>query len=187
MTFTATSGSEAGRGRAWFIGFGVVLVILGILALFNAGDATLAVTIFVGWLLVIAGIANIVGALMTSAGLGWRVVQALLGVLYVLAGVNVVFDPMSGAIALTIVFGALLIADGILRIVAAVMDRGRDVVWIVLLGIVNILLGLWLWTGIPFSALAIGIYVGIQLLVAGTAWLVAGFMIGSGTEQPAGA
>ena len=57
----------------------------------------------------------------------------------------------------------------------------------ILLGVLNILLGIWLWTGIPLSGIAIGIFVGLQLLVAGMAWIIAGFMGGSGSEQPAAA
>ena len=45
----------------------------------------------------------------------------------------------------------------------------------ILLGILNILLGLWIWTGIPVSGVVIGLFVGIELIIAGTAWLVAGF------------
>ena len=52
-------------------------------------------------------------------------VQGLLGILYIVVGFNVIADPLAGAIALTVVFGALLIADGIFRIVAVFMDRGR--------------------------------------------------------------
>lgn len=187
MTIASTPDSDAGSGRGWFIALGVVLVILGLAALWNAVDATLVTTIIVGWLLVIAGFANIIGAFMSSAGFGWRLLQGLLGILYIVVGFDVIADPLAGAIALTVVFGALLIADGIFRIVAVFMDRGRNAVWMILLGVLNILLGIWLWTGIPLSGIAIGIFVGLQLLVAGMAWIIAGFMGGSGSEQPAAA
>ena len=58
----------AGRWK-WFVGLGVVLVILGILALMNAVDATLITTIFVGWLLLLGGIAQIVAAFAKEQGL----------------------------------------------------------------------------------------------------------------------
>ncbi len=186
MTIASTPESDAGSGRGWFIALGVVLVILGLVALFNAVDATLVTTIIIGWLLVIAGIANVIGAFTTSSGLGWRLVQILLGILYVVVGFNVIADPLAGAIAVTIVFGAMLIADGIFRIVAVFMDRGPNGVWMIVLAVINILLGLWLWTGIPLSGIAIGIFVGIQLLVAGMAWIIMGFMSGP-SEAPAGA
>ena len=185
MTISSTPETNAGSGRGWFIALGVALVVLGLIALWNVVDTTLVTAIFIGWLLVIGGIFNIIGAFVTQVGLGWRLVHGLLGILYVLVGINLVMDPFSGAITLTILLGALLIADGTFRIVAAFMDRRDDTVWMVLLAIINILFGLWIWTGIPFSGVVIGVYVGIQLLVAGIAWLVAGFMGGSGSELPA--
>ena len=125
MTIASPPDTDAGSGRGWFIALGVVLVILGLVALYNAIDATLVTTIIVGWLLVIAGIANIIGVFMSNAGLGWRLLQGLLGILFIVVGFDIIADPLSGAIALTVVIGAMLIADGIFRIVASFMDRGR--------------------------------------------------------------
>jgi uncharacterized membrane protein HdeD (DUF308 family) len=186
MTIASPPEAETGIGRGWFIALGVVLAILGLIALWNAVDATLVTTIIIGWLMVIAGIASVIGAFTTNAGFWWRLLQVVLGILYVVVGFNVIADPLSGAIALTVVFGALLIADGIFRLVASFMDRRSDAVWMIILGIIDILLGLWLWTEIPFSGVAIGIFVGLQLLIAGIAWIVAGFMAGP-REQAAGA
>jgi len=183
----ASPPETASGGRGWFIALGVVLVILGLIALWNVVDASLITTIIIGWLLVIAGIANVIGAFMTNVGVGWRIVQALLGVLYVIVGFNLVADPLSGAIAVTVVIGAMLIADGIFRLVAVFMDRPGGSIWMVLLAIINIVFGLWVWTNIPVSGIVIGVFVGVQLLVAGTAWIVAGFMGGSGAQQPVGA
>ena len=141
-------------------------------------------TIIVGWLLVIAGIANIIGIFMSNAGIGWRLLQGLLGILFIVVGFDIIADPLSGAIALTIVIGAMLIADGIFRIVASFMDSGAGGrVWMIILGIINILLGFWIWTNIPVSGVVIGVFVGLQLLIAGIAWIIAGFS--SGPSQAA--
>jgi uncharacterized membrane protein HdeD (DUF308 family) len=187
MTIASPPETDTGVGRGWFIALGVVLIILGLVALWNLVDATLVTVIIVGWVMVIAGIANVIGAFMSSAGAGWRILQGLLGILFVIVGFNIIAEPLAGTLALTVVIGAMLIADGIFRIVAAFMDRASNAVWMILLGVLNILLGLWIWTNIPVSGLAIALFVGIQLIVAGTAWLVAGLMSGPRTEQPAGA
>ena len=47
---------------------------------------------------------------------------------------------------------------------------------IALAGVISILFGIWLWTNIPVSALAIGVYVGVMLLMAGFTWIMAGWM-----------
>ena len=184
MTIASPPDTDAGSGRGWFIALGVVLFILGLVALYNAIDATLVTTIIVGWLLVIAGIANIVGAFMSGAGGWWRLLQGLLGILYIVVGFDIVADPLAGAITLTVVIGAFLIADGIFRIVASFMDNGTGGrVWMIVLGIINILLGFWIWTNIPVSGIVIGVFVGLQLLIAGMAWIIAGFS--SGPSQAA--
>jgi uncharacterized membrane protein HdeD (DUF308 family) len=61
----------------------------------------------------------------------------------------------------------------------AVTQRGGSSFWMAVLGIVNILLGIWLFTGIPASGLAIGFYVGVMLLVAGVTWI----SLGLGTRR----
>jgi uncharacterized membrane protein HdeD (DUF308 family) len=187
MTIASPPETDTGVGRGWFIALGVVLIILGLAALWNLVDATLVTVIIVGWVMVIAGIANIIGAFMSAAGAGWRILQGLLGILFIVVGFNIIAEPLAATVALTVVIGALLIADGIFRIVAAFMDRASHMVWMILLGILNILLGLWLWTNIPISGLAIALFVGIELIIAGTAWLVAGFMGGSSSQQVASA
>jgi uncharacterized membrane protein HdeD (DUF308 family) len=187
MTIASPPDTDAGGGRGWFIALGVVLVILGLIALYNVVDATIVTTIIVGWLLVIAGIANVIGAFTTNIGTGWRIAQALLGILYVFVGFNLIAEPLTGTIALTVVVGVMLIADGIFRLVATFMDRPENSVWMIILAIINILFGIWIWTNIPISGVVIGVFVGVQLLVAGIAWIVAGFMGYSRSEQPVGA
>jgi uncharacterized membrane protein HdeD (DUF308 family) len=85
------------------------------------------------------------------------------------------------------VLGALLVADGVARIVGVFMDRRNDVAWMVVLTVIDVLFGLWIWSGIPFSGLGIGGFVGVQLLVAGIAWALTSFIGGSGLELSAGA
>jgi uncharacterized membrane protein HdeD (DUF308 family) len=164
----------AGRWK-WFVGFGVVLVILGILALMNAVDATLITTIFVGWLLLLGGIAQIVAAFASPGSTGGRVLLGLLGVLYVIVGWDIIGDPLQGVVTLTIVIAIVLIVEGIIRLFRSFSGdtphRGLEAV----IGIVDILLGAWLWSGIPMSGVAIGFFVGFELLFAGIIWIIAGW------------
>jgi uncharacterized membrane protein HdeD (DUF308 family) len=157
------------------VGIGVVLAILGLVALWNVVDATLVTTIIVGWVLVAAGAMQLVGAFTGGSSTGWRILQALLGVLYIIVGFELAFDPLAGAIALTVVVALMLIIDGVARIVMAFMNRGRGWGWSIALGALNILLGAWIWTGIPVSGVVIGFFVGLQLLFAGILWIMIGF------------
>lgn len=159
----------------WVVAIGVLLAILGIVALFNVVDATIVTTIIIGWLLAFAGIMHVVGAFTSAESLGWRVAQGLLGILYVIVGLNLVFNPLEGTLALTVALAILLIVDGVVRIVASIMDRHDAWVLTLILGVLNILIGFWLWTGFPVSGLAIGFFAGLQLLIVGIMWIFAGF------------
>lgn len=169
----------------WFVGFGIVLVILGLVALWNVVDATLVTTLFIGWLLVLGGIAQIVGAFVTSGSTGRRILVGVLGVIYALVGLNIIADPLRGAVTLAIVIAVGLIVEGIIRLVNAVSGPPGNRSLIAAVAIIDILLGLWLWSGIPVSGLAIGFFVGLQLLMTGIVWIIGGWMSRSDFEHSA--
>jgi uncharacterized membrane protein HdeD (DUF308 family) len=172
-TFVGAPSGDAARTQwKWFMAFGVVLAVVGVIALLNVVDATLVTTVFVGFLLLIGGIAQIVGAFFQGGTTGQRVLQVILGILYVIVGANIVADPLSGAIALTLVLGIVLIASGIVRLVMVLTERPPHTGWLVAAAIISLVLGVWLITGIPYSGVAIGLFVGIELLMAGIVWIV---------------
>jgi uncharacterized membrane protein HdeD (DUF308 family) len=169
--------AEAIRARwKWFLAFGVVLAVLGLIALWNAVDATLITTIYVGFLLIVGGVAQLFAAFTMPGPLSGRLLNAIIGVLYVIVGFDLVADPLAGAITLTIIIAIVLIADGVLRLWSALSERPRHALLLAAIGVINILLGIWLWSGIPASGVAIGFFVGFQLLMAGIAWIGAGWM-----------
>jgi uncharacterized membrane protein HdeD (DUF308 family) len=170
----------------WLVGIGAVVAVLGLIALWNVIDATVVTTVLVGWVLAFAGVMHVATAFAGGASGGSRILQAILGVAYFLIGLDLVFNPLTGAITLTVALALMLIVVGIARVVTAFMvatDRWLAIV----LGIIDILLGIWLWTGIPYSAVALGFFVGIELLMTGITWIMAGFAVRSATDQTAGA
>jgi len=185
MSFTQESAGVSEPRWGWVVAIGVLLAILGVVALFNVVDATIITTIIIGWLLAFAGIMHIVGAFTSGESIGWRIAQGLLGILYVLVGLNLVFNPLEGTLALTVALAILLIVDGVIRIVASIMDRHDAWVLTLILGVLNILIGFWLWTGFPVSGLAIGFFAGLQLLIVGIMWIFAGFAARSHSRQMA--
>jgi uncharacterized membrane protein HdeD (DUF308 family) len=180
----ADPGGSLGLSRGWLIGLGVVMIILGLVALWNVVDATLVTTVIVGWVLVIAGVMHVVGA-FTGGSTGGRILSALLGILYVVIGFDLVFNPLEGTLALTVAVAIMLLIDGVIRIFTSFSNRGEGWGRMVALGVINILLGIWLWTGIPMSGLAIGFFVGLQLLFVGLTWLMVGFMSGDSATAAA--
>lgn len=164
--------SEARGKWAWFLAYGILLVAVGIIALGNVVSATLVTTIWLGFLLMFGGAVELVSAFTFPRSLGGRILHILLGLLYLGAGFLVAFNPISGAVTVTIVVAAMLIADGVLRLWFALTTDVASRWLLAVLGVVDLLLGLWLWTNIPVSALALGFYVGFMLLVAGISWIM---------------
>jgi uncharacterized membrane protein HdeD (DUF308 family) len=154
----------------WFVIEGVVLVILGALAIVVPPLATLGVTIFLGWLFLISGVVGLVMTFMTrgAPGFWWSRGSGLLGVI---AGLVLLVYPLTGALSLTLVVTAFFIVEGVASIMYALEHRkvlsGRWG-WMLASGIVDLILAAIILAGFPGTALwAIGLLVGINMLFGG--------------------
>lgn len=163
--------------RIWFLIYGVLLVVLGAISVAMPGMATLATELLVGSLLLVSGIVGIIAAFTTGRslpGFWWNLVIA---VLYALAGIALLWHPVAGALTLTLILAAYLIAGGLIKAVLSVNVR-RDLPkawgWMLFSGLVDIALAMLILSGWPGSALwVIGLLVGINLIFTGVALIVA--------------
>jgi uncharacterized membrane protein HdeD (DUF308 family) len=153
-----------------FLVEGILLVILGLAAIIVPPLASLAVTIFLGWMFLIAGIAGLVLTFWARQmpGFWWSLISAVLAVL---AGIILLARPMQGVLTLTIVVGAYFLAEGVTTIMYALEHR-RELSerwsWMLVSGILDILIAAIIIAGLPGSAdWAIGLLVGINLLFGG--------------------
>jgi uncharacterized membrane protein HdeD (DUF308 family) len=160
------------RRWKWFLVIGVAMAILGVVALGNLVDATIVTTIVLGFVLLVAGGVQIAGAFTGTATTGWRIFGFILGILYLVVGFDLIADPLRGALTVAWVVGILLVVNGIIRTVVAIAQRGPGWGLGLIVGIIDVLLGLWLLTGLPFTAPAIGLFVGIDLIIGGITWVV---------------
>jgi uncharacterized membrane protein HdeD (DUF308 family) len=150
---------------------GIVLAILGLAAIIVPQLASLAVTIYLGWMFLVMGILGLVMTFWARGmpGLWWSLISAVLAIA---AGVILLARPMQGVLTLTIVLGIFFVAEGVATIMYALEHRrelsGRSS-WLIVSGIVDILISGLIITGLPSSAeWAIGLLVGINLLFGGT-------------------
>jgi uncharacterized membrane protein HdeD (DUF308 family) len=148
---------------------GIVMMVLGFLAVAEPNVATIAVGIFVGWLFFIGGIFRALSLWQSRGmpGFAWSLLTALLAIML---GLILVFRPLAGVLTLTMVLIAFFILEGITAIVLAVQHREhlRSWGWVLFSGIVDLLLAFLIWDGWPSSAdWAIGLLVGINMLFFG--------------------
>ncbi|MGA7803049.1 HdeD family acid-resistance protein [Bradyrhizobium sp.] len=149
---------------------GILLVVLGLAAMIVPPLASLAVTIFLGWLFLISGIAGLALTIWARAmpGFWWSLLSAVLALG---AGIILLARPVAGTLTLTIVVGAYFLAEGVSTIMYALEHR-RELSerwsWLLVAGIVDIVIAGIIISGLPGSALwAIGLLVGINLLFGG--------------------
>ena len=153
-----------------FLFEGILLAILGLAAMIVPPLASLAVTIFLGWMFLVTGIAGLVISFWARAmpGYWWSLFSAALAVL---AGGVLLARPVQGVLTLTIVIGAYFLAEGVTTIMYALEHRkelsGRWS-WLLVAGLMDILIAFFIIAGLPGSAeWAIGLLVGINLLFGG--------------------
>ena len=151
---------------------GILLVILGLAAMIVPPLASLAVTIFVGWMFLVSGIAGLALTFWARAmpGFWWALVSALLAII---AGIILLAQPVQGAYTLTLVIGVYFLAEGVATIMYALEHR-RELserwAWLLIAGIFDIAIAFIIISGLPGSAeWAIGLLVGINLIFGGAA------------------
>ena len=176
------------RNRGLFIFEGIVLLVLGTLALLAPLIATLAATVFFGVLLLVSGVTGLIATLRsarTAPGYWWSLLSALTGIV---AGIVLLVWPPLGAFSLTAVLIAFLFAEGVISIMYALEHRkalsGRWG-WMLASGIADVVLGLILLLGLPRSALwALGVIIGINMIFGGWALIAMATSARSSTSTP---
>ncbi len=163
---------HVGKHWWWFLVLGAAILLLGMIAIGCSFRATLFTIVFFGLLLMAAGIGQIVTAFWAGKWSGFML-SMFVGVLYVVVGFFLLAEPVGGAVAMTLVLAAMLIANGAIRLIGALTERFDGWGWVVLSGAVSILLGLMIYKGWPTTGLfIIGLFVGIELLFAGLGWIM---------------
>lgn len=167
------------ENRTWFIIFGIVLIILGVIAIAFPFVTTIAAKIFLGWLFLIGGVVQIIHAFSAK---GWSEVffDLLMALLFIVGGAWLAFFPLTGIITLTIFLAAMFVIQGVIEIAMALRIRSHSGwVWMLLAGLVALAVGILILFDLPSSATwAIGLLVGINLLMTGWAYLLLPMLVG---------
>jgi len=162
----------------WIVALGVIYVIGGFIALGSVVLATVVSAIVVGVMMFLCGIVEVVSAFQMKTW-GKFFIWILLGVLYAIAGLFIIEDPLFAAGVLTLIIGAALLASGIVRIFLAFqMQKGAPWGMVAVSGVITALLGaiiLWHWPVSGFFVL--GTLLGVDLIFAGVSWISIGMAL----------
>lgn len=179
MPTTAAAQAAISENRTWFIIFGILLIVLGFLAIAFPFVTTITTKLFLGWLFLFGGIVQIFHAFYTK---GWSefFLDLLMGVLFIVAGSWLAFFPLTGIITLTIFLAAMFVVQGAIEVAMAFRMRPLDGWgWMLVAGLVALAVGILILFDLPSSATwAIGLLVGINLLMTGWAYLLLPMMVG---------
>jgi uncharacterized membrane protein HdeD (DUF308 family) len=189
MSFTQKFGTQKGAdlaalppvtaaaARRWihdhwrlFLAEGVVLLLLGVVAMLVPPLAGLTSTIFLGWLLAVVGIVGLFTSLRARSvpGFSWSLVSAIVALL---AGIVLIVNPWAAMLTLTLVLAAYFLVDGVIVIATALTHR-REASdrweWMLLNGVVDLVLAAIIISGMPNDLTwVLGLLVGIDLIFGG--------------------
>ena len=163
-------------GKSWklLLTAGIISTVLGAIAIILPPLASVTITYLVGILLLIGAVAYVAEAI-SRGSTGHRIWSGVLAVLYVVAGVWLIINPVSGTITLTLILAIFFLLIGVLRLIAGIASRGKvpNAGWTIVNGVLSILIAVLVIGDLPSSAeWAIGLLVGIQLLFDGIALIV---------------
>lgn len=166
----------------WFVALGVLVLALGIIAAGNLLVATVVSVFFVGSLMIVAGVIEIIHAFGVKSW-GSFFWWLLGGVLYVIAGWLAFVNPVLTSAILTLLLAASLVASGLMRIWMGI--KGKSALaswgWIVAAGVVTVLAGLVIAAGWPVNSLIIlGIFLAVDLMFQGITYIAFGLGLRKG-------
>jgi len=170
----STSGIETETAPSLWVCalLGIVMIAAGILALGDVVFATIISVKLIGLTAIGVGAFEIIHALWTK-GWGGFLWQTLLGVLYLVFGLILLTQPASGALVLTYVLGAALLASGLIRCLLSLAYWQQNGWMMLISGLFGLLAGgLILSEFSTVSIWALGFLLGIDLISHGLAWLL---------------
>jgi uncharacterized membrane protein HdeD (DUF308 family) len=173
-----TQGVEDVRKHWWlFLLLGIVLLLSGIVVIGYPLVSSVGAVMVLGVVLIISGIFTIVGAFWAGK---WSalMLQLLVGILYVMAGLAIRDAPVESTALLTMFVAAFFIVVGLFRVIVSLVERFPQWGWALLNGIVTLMAGVIIYDTYPVSALwVIGLLVGLELIFNGWTWIMLSLVI----------
>lgn len=158
------------RHSFWYILQSVLMIVAGILALVFPIISSVAIVIFLGWLLIFSGVLQAF-SLIDARHVPHFWLQLVSVVLSVLVGILFLRNPGAGLLTLTLLLIVFFMVEGISKIIFSLTIRPfPNWGWVFASGVVGILLAFYLWANTPVTAIwLLGVLLGIELISEGAA------------------
>jgi len=165
--------SNVQKGARWLLVWSIVVLICGIFAILLPLTFAFAIAVVIGCLVLVAGVAHLVFAFHTRS-LGGFLLHILLCVIYEIAAVCLLANPLLSVISLSLILAIFLILEGLLELVLYFrMRRFRRSIWVLIDGIGTLILGIFLvrqWP--PVSPEVIGALIGTSLILSAVSRII---------------
>jgi len=155
------------KSWGWFLTFGILLTVLGVVCVGKAQTATTFSILTLGWVLMISGVVWLINSFYAFSWHGFFL-YLLNAIIRGVTGYLLVRHPDAGAQGVTMVLAALFIVGGLFRGIGASVIQFPRWGWTVFSGLVSFGLGVYLLATWPAaSTYFVGIVIGIDLIFDG--------------------
>jgi uncharacterized membrane protein HdeD (DUF308 family) len=178
METTLTIENHTKSAANWSVALGVLILLLGIVALLVPVLTALAANYTLAWIALAIGVLQLIHAYQTRkrSRAGWQVVT---GILNLVVGALLLIYPVQGIAAIALMLGALIFMVGVAELLLAFQRRpAPGWGWVLASGIVSVLVGVLIGIGWPGDAfLLVAAYVGISMISGGVWRIMMSFAI----------
>ena len=181
-SFLSSAANDLSKSRGWLIIGGILSIFVGFFAMGSPLLFSLVIARFLALFLLVSGIISLALAIVGKHK-RHRVLEALLGLIRIAAGVALLNCLPTSVAVITLIFAIFLVAEGVSMSVTAFRMQGTPGWgWMLFSGLVSIILGVMVYRRWPsYSAAVLGLFFGISLLFNGTSLLA----LGLSARQPA--
>jgi uncharacterized membrane protein HdeD (DUF308 family) len=161
----------------WFLVTGIGWLIFALLVFQWDYTTVYAVSYLFGIVALMAGINEFFA--MSVSSTGWKIARAILGVLFVIAGIWALVHPHQAFATIAGLIGFFLLFKGIFDVISAFATKAIfDLWWVTLVvGLLEILLAFWVAGDFRAKAILLVVYVGIVGLTRGITEIILAFKL----------
>lgn len=173
------------KNPSLFIVEGILLIVLGTLAIVLPQLTTIGIGLIVGWVLLVGGFYRFFRSLKLRNELKHLWLALLSSVIAIMAGIYVLSSPVKGIFIMTLLLAVFFLIDGIYSILISLTSKsGEYWSYLLLSGIIAIVLSVLILSGLPYTARwAIGLLIGINMLSYGFAIALNAGSVQKSTQQ----